>query len=53
MNKALKLELDQALQDVGNTAVPMTDDQVRDLIHRLRGLQRLLVEWRAKNSPRK
>ena len=44
MDKALKRELDQALQDLGNTAVPMTDAQVRDLIGRLQELRRRIVE---------
>ena len=44
MDKALKRELDQALQDLGNTAVPMTDAQVRDLIARLQELRRRIVE---------
>ena len=44
MDKALKRELDQALQALGNTAVPMTDVQVRDLIARLQELRQRIVD---------
>jgi hypothetical protein len=53
MDKQLKVELDKALQDVGNAAVPMTDEQVRDLTRRLKELQHVLVEWGRKNNPRR
>ena len=45
MNKQLKTELDTALRDVGNAAVPLADDRVREVIARLRMLQRRIVEW--------
>jgi hypothetical protein len=32
MNKQLKTELDTALRDVGNAAVPLADDRVREVI---------------------
>jgi hypothetical protein len=53
MNKQLKLELDKALQGVGNAAVPMTDAQVRDLIGRLEELRRTLVKWGRRNNLRR
>ena len=45
MNKQLKTELDTALRDVGNAAVPRADDRVREVIAGLRMLQRRIVEW--------
>jgi hypothetical protein len=45
MNKQLKTELDTALRDVGNAAVPLADDRVREVIAGLRMLQRRIVEW--------
>jgi hypothetical protein len=52
MDKKLKRELDQALQGLGNAAVPLRDDQVRDLIGRLEELRRRIVEQQTKPPPR-
>lgn len=53
MDRKLKLELDQALQDVRNAAVPLADDRVRDVIAGLQAIQRSIVEWGLKNNPRR
>ena len=52
MDKQLKGDLDQALQDVGNAAGPLAEDRVRDVIAWLRAIQRRIVEWGQKNNPR-
>ena len=38
MNRQLEMELSAALQGLGNTAVPMTDAQVREMIDEIRAL---------------
>jgi hypothetical protein len=53
MNKQLKTELDTALRDVGNAAVPLADDRVREVITGLRELQRRIIERGRKNNPRR
>lgn len=53
MDRKLKRELDQALQDIGNAAVPLPTNRVRELIVGLRELQQGIVEWRHKNDPRR
>ncbi len=45
MNKQLKTELDTALRDVGNAAVPLAEDRVREVIAGLWMLQRRIGEW--------
>ena len=45
MNKALKTELDKALQDVGNAALPLADDRVHELIGELEKLRDRIVAW--------
>ena len=48
MDKQLKRELDQALEGLGDAAVPLRDDQVRDLIARIEELRRRIVEQHTK-----
>jgi hypothetical protein len=52
VDKELKRELDDALRGLGNAAVPLRDDQVRDLIGRLEELRRRIVDQQTKPRPR-
>ncbi len=52
MDKKLDQELRQVLEDLRNTAVPMTDAQVRLMIDELRALIARIVRWRTESGSR-
>ena len=53
MDKAMELELEQALRQVRNAVVPLADDHVRRTINELQALAARIVEWGQKNNPRR